>query len=67
MKRNGNVTHSAMVPMALYCGRSARAGGSEGRRTMEQTIFMICMFFGVAAVALIAFTLLAIVLGKVQV
>ncbi len=34
---------------------------------MEQTIFMICMFFGVAAVGLIAFTLLAIVLGKVQV
>ena len=34
---------------------------------MEQTIFMICMFFGVASVALIAFTLLAIVLGKVKV
>jgi len=34
---------------------------------MEQSIFMICMFFGVTAVALIAFTLLAIVLGKVQV
>ena len=34
---------------------------------MEQTIFMICMFFGVAAVALIAFTLLMIVLGKVDV
>jgi hypothetical protein len=34
---------------------------------MEQTIFMICMFFGVMAVSLIALTLLAIVLGKVQV
>jgi hypothetical protein len=34
---------------------------------MEQTIFMICMFFGVAAVAMIALTLLGIVLGKVQV
>ena len=34
---------------------------------MEQTVFMISMFFGVTAVALIAFTLLAIVLGKVQV
>lgn len=34
---------------------------------MEQTIFMICMFFGVASVALIAFTLLAIVLGRVKV
>ena len=31
---------------------------------MEQTIFMICMFIGVAATALIAVTLLAIVLGK---
>ena len=51
---------------AILCG-SARAGGSEGRRTMEQTIFVISMFFGVAAVALIAFTLLGIVLGKIQV
>jgi len=34
---------------------------------LEQTIFMICMFLGVASVALIAFTLLAIVLGKVKV
>jgi len=34
---------------------------------MEQTIFMICMFFGVAAVALIAFTLLFIALGKIKV
>jgi hypothetical protein len=43
------------------------AGGSKGRRVMEQTIFMICMFFGVASVALIAFTLLAIVLGRIDV
>lgn len=34
---------------------------------MEQTIFMICMFFGVAAVGLIAFTLLLIALGKISV
>jgi len=34
---------------------------------MEQMIFMICMFIGVAATAMIAVTLLAIVLGKVQV
>ena len=34
---------------------------------MEQMIFMICMFVGVAATAMIAITLLAIVLGKVQV
>jgi hypothetical protein len=33
----------------------------------QQTIFMICMFIGVAATAMIAVTLLAIVLGKVQV
>lgn len=34
---------------------------------MEQTIFIICMFFGVAAVALVAFTLLWIALGKLSV
>ena len=34
---------------------------------MEQTVFAICMFFGVSAVALIAYTLLAIVLGQVKV
>ena len=34
---------------------------------MEQIVFMVCMFLGVTAVALIAFTLLAIVLGKVKV
>ena len=34
---------------------------------MEQIVFMICMGLGVAAVALIAFTLLMIVLGKVDV
>lgn len=34
---------------------------------MEQIVFMICMFLGVSAVALIAFTLLAIALGKVKV
>jgi hypothetical protein len=34
---------------------------------MEQTIFMICMFIGVVATALIAVTLLAIVLGKIDV
>lgn len=33
----------------------------------EEIVFIICMFFGVAAVAMIAFTLLAIVLGKVKV
>ena len=34
---------------------------------MEQTVFIISMFFGVAAVALIAFTLLWIALGKISV
>ena len=34
---------------------------------MEQTVFIICMFFGVASVALIAFTLLGIVLGRIKV
>jgi phage shock protein PspC (stress-responsive transcriptional regulator) len=34
---------------------------------MEQTIFVVCMFFGVASVGLIAFTLLWIALGKIRV
>ncbi len=34
---------------------------------MEQTIFIISMFFGVSSVALIAFTLVAIVLGRIKV
>lgn len=34
---------------------------------MEQAMFAICMVLGVASTALIAFTLLAIVLGKVDV
>ncbi len=34
---------------------------------MEQTIFMVCMFFGVSAVALIAFTLLLIAMGRIKV
>ncbi|MEL7187206.1 MAG: hypothetical protein AAFN50_12350 [Pseudomonadota bacterium] len=34
---------------------------------MEQAIFAVCMVFGVAATALVAFTLLGIILGKVDV
>ena len=34
---------------------------------MEQIVFMVCMFFGVAAVALVAFTLLMIVMGRIDV
>lgn len=34
---------------------------------MGQLIFQICMVFGVASVALIAFTLLLIVLGRITV
>ncbi len=34
---------------------------------MEQMVFMVCMFLGVAAVALIAFTLLFIAMGKIKV
>ena len=33
---------------------------------MEQTVFIICMFFGVTSVALIALTLLGIVLGRIK-
>ena len=34
---------------------------------MEQMVFMICMFLGVSAVALIAFTLLFIAMGRIKV
>ena len=34
---------------------------------MEQIVFAVCMFLGVTAVALIAFTLLGIALGRVKV
>ncbi len=34
---------------------------------MEQMVFMVCMFLGVSAVSLIAFTLLAVGLGRVKV
>jgi len=34
---------------------------------MDQTIFMICMFFGIGSVALLAFTLLLIAMGKIDV
>jgi hypothetical protein len=34
---------------------------------VEDTIFMICMFFGTGAVGLIGLTLLMIVIGKVKV
>lgn len=34
---------------------------------MEQTVFIICMFVGVVSVALIAFTLLGIVLRRIRV
>lgn len=39
----------------------------EEEADMEQVIFAICMFFGVVSVALIAFTLLWIALGKLSV
>jgi hypothetical protein len=47
--------------------RVARRTTDNRRWRMEQTIFIICMFFGVAAVALLAFTLLWIALGKLSV
>jgi hypothetical protein len=34
---------------------------------MEQMVFMVCMFLGVSAVALISFTLLFIALGRIKV
>ncbi len=34
---------------------------------MEQMIFMVCMFFGVSAVVLIAITLLFIAMGRIKV
>lgn len=50
-----------------YYSRTLADSVENSGKSMEQTIFMICMFFGVAAVALIAFTLLMIVLGRVDV
>lgn len=41
--------------------------GESEEVIMEQTIFIICMFLGVVSVALIAFTLLGIVLGRIKV
>jgi len=41
--------------------------GQIGRVRMGQTLFMLCMFFGIAAVALIALTLLGIAVGKIDV
>ena len=38
-----------------------------GSVAVEQTIFIVSIFFGVFAVALIAYTLLAIVLGHIKV
>ncbi len=37
------------------------------RGHMEQTFFMVCMFFGVVSVGLIALILLGIALGKISV
>jgi hypothetical protein len=37
------------------------------RRRMQDTIFMICMFFGISSTLLIAFTLLLIALKKIRV
>lgn len=34
---------------------------------MEQTFFMICMFLGVGSAVMIGLTLLAIVMGKIDV
>lgn len=75
INNNVNVTHLAFYERYVP-GRGGRGvilfalgprWERRGSSSMEQTIFMICMFFGVTAVALIAFTLLAIVLGKVKV
>ena len=53
--------------MAALPIRSVGRLAAFGRALMEQVIFIICMFFGVAAVALLAFTLLWIALGKLTV
>jgi len=34
---------------------------------MEQMVFMVCMFLGVSAVVLIAFTLLLVAMGRIKV
>ena len=56
----------AIMAQTAYTLGLVTRGKSEGV-SMEQTIFIICMFLGVVSVALIAFTLLWIVLGRIKV
>jgi len=56
----------AIMAQTAYTLGLVTRGKSEGV-SMEQTIFIICMFLGVVSVALIAFTLLGIVLGRIKV
>lgn len=83
INNNVNVTHFAGqgrdpgfprigTERAVYtrASRDPYGGGSHSimeDQYMEQTVFIICMFLGVASVALIAFTLLGIVLGRIKV
>jgi len=57
----------ASLVAAQVSFQTPRDSNADRENQMEQTIFMICMFFGIAAVALIAFTLLMIALGRVDV
>lgn len=62
------------VCVADINGSKARNGVQEEpirftlrKSRMEQIIFIVSMFLGVASVGLLGFTLLAIILGKVDV
>ena len=61
-----SVSHDAHAASLSLSSVRWWANSPEGGR-VEQTIFMICLFFGVASVVLIAFTLLWIALGKLDV
>ena len=83
INNNVNITHSTHQRRASGFARISRrravytrasrdqyGGGSHSileDQYMEQTVFIICMFLGVASVALIALTLLGIVLGRIKV
>ncbi len=69
MVHQGEVSGFSVPPDTLgsrYDG-DIRTMRRPARVAVEQTIFIVSIFFGVFAVALIAYTLLAIVLGHIKV
>ena len=69
MVHQGEVSGFSGPRMLLATGMMGdiRIMRRPARVAVEQTIFIVSIFFGVFAVALIAYTLLAIVLGHIKV